>query len=196
MLQNFNVGICTNFLRYLIFFPVHYILVFIIIYLEQSGQVRLNSLLFLSLEGLVSLCRAEHSCVATFSSCASAHLSSAASFCLLGSSTNFLVKRSGSFSPPLLLSIPFFFLLTVLFYLKSDISTGTAKTNESPGLRLSFDWQLNLCQPVLHRFFIPDTINVALSCKSGHLISIFFCVLHNISVCFANSVICTLVINT
>ena len=56
-------------------------------------------------------------------------------------------------------------------------------------------WQLNLRQPITYRFFVPDTVDVAFSCKTCHLISVFFGVLHDISIRFTDVIVSPFVVD-
>ena len=43
---------------------------------------------------------------------------------------------------------------------------------------LLFHRQLNFCQPVFYRFFVPDTIDIAFSGQTRYFVTIFLCILH------------------
>ena len=64
--------------------------------------------------------------------------------------------------------------------------------------RVSFllNRQLNLRQPVLHIFLIPDAVDIAFTMQAGNLITVLHSIAVNVGIGFAKAIIGTLVIDT
>ena len=64
-----------------------------------------------------------------------------------------------------------------------------------PGLSALFNRQLDLGQPVLYNFLVPNTVNVAFTVQACHLVAVFQGVAVDIGVCLSEAVIGTLVVD-
>ena len=71
---------------------------------------------------------------------------------------------------------------------------GSVKANQFRDFLLN--GQLNLRQPVLYMFLIPDAIDIAFPMQAGDLITVLHGIAVNVGIGFAKAVIGTLVIDT
>ncbi len=49
--------------------------------------------------------------------------------------------------------------------------------------------QLDLCQPIVRAFLVPDSIDIAFSCQTGWLVTVFLCIFHDKGIRFSDAVI-------
>ena len=64
-----------------------------------------------------------------------------------------------------------------------------------PGLSALLNRQLDLRQPVLHIFLVPNTVDIALPVEARHLVSILHGIAVEVGIGFSQSVIGTLVVD-